>query len=63
MFALNENATRLGATTNRIVLRDDLCSREHAEVYSPTLAGTSRPEELERTRVNNVSLAPNGECP
>jgi Nif-specific regulatory protein len=45
------------ATTNRIVLKDDLCSREHAEVgYS---AGRWRVRDLNSlngTRVNNIRL-------
>src|SRR6516164_2099542 len=45
------------ATTNRIVLKDDLCSREHAEIgYN---AGRWRVRDLNSlngTRVNNVRL-------
>jgi transcriptional regulator with GAF, ATPase, and Fis domain/pSer/pThr/pTyr-binding forkhead associated (FHA) protein len=45
------------ATTNRIVLKDDLCSREHAEVSHG--AGRWRVRDLNSlngTRVNNVRL-------
>jgi hypothetical protein len=45
------------ATTNRIVLKDDLCSREHAEVSHR--AGRWRVRDLNSlngTRVNNVRL-------
>src|SRR5215469_10468994 len=45
------------ATTNRIVLKDDLCSREHAEISNH--AGRWRVRDLNSsngTRVNNVRL-------
>ncbi len=45
------------ATTNRIVLKDDLCSREHAEVsYSGGRWRVRDLNSLNGTRVNNVRL-------
>ncbi len=56
------------ATTNRIVLKDDLCSREHAEVsYSGGRWRVRDLDSLNGTRLNNVrldgerELAPNDE--
>jgi transcriptional regulator with GAF, ATPase, and Fis domain len=46
------------ATTNRIVLKDDLCSREHAEIYFAEDRWHIRDlKSLNGTRVNNVSLS------
>jgi Nif-specific regulatory protein len=45
------------ATTNRIVLKDDLCSREHAEIsYSGGRWRIRDLNSLNGTRVNNVRL-------
>ncbi|HWG46685.1 MAG TPA: sigma 54-interacting transcriptional regulator [Gemmataceae bacterium] len=45
------------ATTNRVVLKDDLCSREHAEVsYSGGRWRVRDLNSLNGTRVNNVRL-------
>src|SRR5579862_3254801 len=45
------------ATTNRIVLKDDLCSREHAEVYHLDGHWCLRDmNSLNGTRVNNQNL-------
>jgi Nif-specific regulatory protein len=60
VFALNpgERHTLGRATTNRIVLRDDLCSREHAEVYFADGRWHIRDlKSLNGTRVNNVTLS------
>jgi pSer/pThr/pTyr-binding forkhead associated (FHA) protein len=59
-FTLNpgERHTLGRATTNRIVLRDDLCSREHAEVYFADSHWHIRDlKSLNGTRVNNLSLS------
>src|SRR5260370_41836508 len=60
VFALNpgERHTLGRATTNRIVLRDDLCSREHAEVYFADDHSHVRDlKSLHGTRGNNVTLS------
>jgi Nif-specific regulatory protein len=45
------------ATTNRIVLKDDLCSREHAEVYQANGRWRLRDlNSLNGTRINNARL-------
>ena len=45
------------ANTNRIVLRDELCSREHAEVYFAEGRWRLRDlKSLNGTRVNNESI-------
>jgi len=45
------------APTNRIVLRDDLCSREHAELYSDDLGWTVRDlSSLNGTHLNGEAL-------
>ncbi len=59
-FSLNpaERHTLGRATTNRVVLRDDLCSREHAEVYFADKSWHVRDlKSLNGTRVNNVTLS------
>src|SRR5215469_3824255 len=56
-LAAGQTYTLGRATTNRIVLKDDLCSREHAEVSHR--AGRWRVRDLNSlngTRVNNVRL-------
>src|SRR5271167_2683846 len=58
-FALNpgERHTLGRATTNRIVLRDDLCSREHAEVYFADSRWHLRDlDSLNGTRLNDEPL-------
>ncbi len=60
VFALNpgERHTLGRAPTNRIVLRDDLCSREHAEVYFADKHWHIRDlKSLNGTKVNNVALS------
>ncbi len=60
VFALNpgERHTLGRAPTNRIVLRDDLCSREHAEVYFADRHWHIRDlKSLNGTKVNNVALS------
>jgi transcriptional regulator with GAF, ATPase, and Fis domain len=60
MFTLipGERHTLGRATTNRIVLRDDLCSRDHAEVYFADNHWHIRDlKSLNGTRVNNLSLS------
>src|SRR5436309_8672489 len=45
------------AATNRIVLKDDLCSREHAEVYFADGRWRLRDlDSLNGTRLNNSSV-------
>src|ERR1700687_5969630 len=45
------------ATTNAIVLKDDLCSREHAEVYQAEGKWRLRDlSSLNGTRINNEPL-------
>src|SRR5712692_5491588 len=46
------------ATTNRIVLKDELCSREHAEVYYADRKWRVRDlNSLNGTRINETALA------
>ena len=60
VFVLNsgERHTLGRANTSRIVLRDDLCSREHAEVFFGEGRWRVRDlKSLNGTRVNNVALS------
>src|SRR2546426_8720940 len=59
VFPLNagQRYTLGRATTNRVVLKDDLCSREHAEVYHADGRWRLRDlASLNGTRVNNQAL-------
>ena len=56
-LATGQTYTMGRATTNRIVLKDDLCSREHAEVsYSGGRWRLRDLNSLNGTRVNGVRL-------
>ena len=60
VFVLNsgERHTLGRANTSRIVLRDDLCSREHAEVFFGEGRWRVRDlKSLNGTRVNNITLS------
>src|SRR6266851_6066905 len=56
-LAIGHRYTMGRAGTNRIVLKDDLCSREHAEVYHADGRWRLRDlNSLNGTRVNNEPL-------
>jgi pSer/pThr/pTyr-binding forkhead associated (FHA) protein len=56
-LAVGQTYTLGRATTNRIVIKDDLCSREHAEVrYSDGHWRVRDLNSLNGTRVNNERL-------
>src|SRR5262245_48368831 len=56
-LAAGQRYTLGRATTNRIVLKDELCSREHAEIYYADGRWRLRDlKSLNGTRVNDTKL-------